>query len=57
MSSREERERLGRELEQRKLVPSRAEQAAIQREAEQVARRVRERRDARRDPPDPDDDE
>ena len=44
MSSREERERLGRELEARGLVPNRVEQAAIRREAEQVARRVTQRR-------------
>jgi hypothetical protein len=43
VSSREERERLGRELEARGLVPTRTEQAAIRREAEQVARRVTQR--------------
>ena len=40
MSTEEERREIGRQLEQRGLVPTRAEQAAIRREAEQVARRV-----------------
>jgi hypothetical protein len=44
MSTAEERHEIGRQLEQRHLVPDKAEQAAIRREAEQVARRVTLRR-------------
>jgi hypothetical protein len=44
VSTEEERREIGRQLEARGLVPSRVEQAAIRREAEQVARRVTRRR-------------
>jgi hypothetical protein len=44
VSSREERERIAHELEARALIPDRARRAAIQAEAEQVARRVEQKR-------------
>jgi hypothetical protein len=44
VSTEEERREIGRQLEQRGLVPTRAEQAAIRREAEEVAQRVTRRR-------------
>ena len=46
MSTREERERLGAELEQRGLVLDRPTQAAIQREAAELAQRVEQSRGA-----------
>ena len=44
MSTEGERRELGRQLERRGLIPDRPTQAAIRAEAEQVARRVEQKR-------------